>query len=84
MHSMISAFLPGSACAGARAFIINIASVVSTEMVMRSARRDQPPTATTKAAVVGLTKSVARDYISMAKAYAVTPSVQERSNLRPS
>jgi 2-keto-3-deoxy-L-fuconate dehydrogenase len=80
MHSMISAFLPAMR-ARRQGSIINIASVVSAEM----AAPDRYAYGTTKAAVVGLTKSIARDYISegvrcnaISPGTVDTPSLHER------
>ncbi len=80
MHTTISAFLP-SMLASRRGSIVNIASVVSSTKgaVNRFAY------GTTKAAVIGLTKSVARDFIdrgircnSISPGTVMTPSLQER------
>lgn len=80
MFNTITAFLPSMLAAG-EGSIINIASVVSSTkaVVNRFAY------ATTKAAVIGLTKSVARDFIergircnSISPGTVMTPSLQER------
>lgn len=80
MHLLISAFLPGMRTRR-QGSIINIASVVSAEMAAPA----RYAYATTKAAVVGLTKSVARDYISegvrcnsISPGTVETPSLHER------
>jgi 2-keto-3-deoxy-L-fuconate dehydrogenase len=80
MHRMIAAFLPGMR-ARRQGSIINIASVVSTEM----AAPERYAYGTTKAAVVGLTKSIARDYIgdgvrcnAISPGTVETPSLHER------
>ncbi|MBL8267078.1 SDR family oxidoreductase [Steroidobacter sp.] len=80
MFNTISALLPSMLAAG-EGSIVNIASVVSSTkaVVNRFAY------ATTKAAVIGLTKSVARDFIdrgircnSISPGTVMTPSLQER------
>ncbi|WP_129646412.1 SDR family oxidoreductase [Peristeroidobacter agariperforans] len=80
MFSTISAFLPSMLAAG-QGSIVNIASVVSSTKgaVNRFAY------GVTKAAVIGLTKSVARDYIDqgircncISPGTIMTPSLQER------
>lgn len=77
MHSMIGAFLPAMR-ARRQGSIINIASVVSAEM----AAPDRYAYATTKAAVVGLTKSVARDYIGEGiRCNAISPGTVETPSL---
>jgi 2-keto-3-deoxy-L-fuconate dehydrogenase len=77
MHSMISAFLPAMR-ARRQGSIINIASIVSAEM----AAPDRYAYATTKAAVVGLTKSVARDYIGEGiRCNAISPGTVETPSL---
>jgi len=77
MHSTISAFLPAMR-ARRQGSIINIASVVSAEM----AAPDRYAYATTKAAVVGLTKSVARDYIGEGiRCNAISPGTVETPSL---
>lgn len=80
MHLMISAFLPGMR-QRREGSIINVASVVSSEM----GAPDRYAYGTTKAAVIGLTKSVARDYIgegvrcnSISPGTVETPSLHER------
>lgn len=80
MHLLISAFLPGMRTRH-EGSIINIASVVSSEMGVP----DRYAYGTTKAAVIGLTKSVARDYIaegvrcnSISPGTVETPSLHER------
>jgi 2-keto-3-deoxy-L-fuconate dehydrogenase len=80
MHLLISAFLPGMR-ARRDGSIINIASVVSSEMGVT----DRYAYGTTKAAVIGLTKSVARDYIgdgvrcnAISPGTVETPSLHER------
>lgn len=80
MFSTISAFLPSMLAAG-QGSVVNIASVVSSTKgaVNRFAY------GVTKAAVIGLTKSVARDYIDqgircncISPGTIMTPSLQER------
>jgi 2-keto-3-deoxy-L-fuconate dehydrogenase len=80
MHLLITAFLPGMR-ARRDGSIINIASVVSSEMGVI----DRYAYGTTKAAVIGLTKSVARDYIgdgvrcnAISPGTVETPSLHER------
>jgi NAD(P)-dependent dehydrogenase (short-subunit alcohol dehydrogenase family) len=80
MHIMIASFLPHMRVRRDGS-IINIASVVSTVM----AAPNRYIYATTKAAVIGLTKSVARDYIaegvrcnSISPGTVDSPSLQER------
>jgi 2-keto-3-deoxy-L-fuconate dehydrogenase len=84
MHLMISAFLPGMRQRH-EGSIINVASVVSSEMGVP----DRYAYGTTKAAVIGLTKSVARDYIgdgvrcnSISPGTVETPSLHERIRAR--
>jgi 2-keto-3-deoxy-L-fuconate dehydrogenase len=84
MHLMISAFLPGMR-QRREGSIINVASVVSSEMGVP----DRYAYGTTKAAVIGLTKSVARDYIgdgvlcnSISPGTVETPSLHERIRAR--
>lgn len=80
MHLLISAFLPGMR-ERRDGSIINIASVVSSEM----GAPERYAYGTTKAAVIGLTKSVARDYIgdgvrcnAISPGTVETPSLHER------
>ena len=80
MASMIKAFLPGMR-ERKEGSIINIASVVSSV----KAAPDRFTYATTKAAVIGLTKSVARDFIaegircnSISPGTVESPSLHER------
>jgi 2-keto-3-deoxy-L-fuconate dehydrogenase len=77
MHLFISAFLPAMRVRRAGS-IINIASVVSAEM----GAPDRYAYGTTKAAVVGLTKSVARDYIAEGiRCNAISPGTVETPSL---
>lgn len=77
MHLFISAFLPAMRARRAGS-IINIASVVSAEM----GAPDRYAYGTTKAAVVGLTKSVARDYIAEGiRCNAISPGTVETPSL---
>ncbi len=77
MHLFISAFLPAMRARRAGS-IINIASVVSAEM----GAPDRYAYGTTKAAVVGLTKSVARDYIAAGiRCNAISPGTVETPSL---
>jgi 2-keto-3-deoxy-L-fuconate dehydrogenase len=77
MHLLISAFLPGMRARRAGS-IINIASVVSSEMGVP----DRYAYGTTKAAVIGLTKSVARDYIADGvRCNAISPGTVETPSL---
>ncbi len=80
MHLLIRAFLPAMR-ARRQGSIINIASVVSSEM----AAPDRYAYGTTKAAVIGLTKSVARDFVAdgvrcnaICPGTVETPSLHER------
>lgn len=80
MAKMIQAFLPAMTVRGSGA-IVNIASVVSSVM----AAPDRFAYGTTKAAVIGLTMSVARDYVShgircnsISPGTVDTPSLHER------
>ena len=80
MHVMIKSFLPDMRTRGAGS-IINIASVVSSI----KAAPNRYVYATTKAAVLGLTKAVARDFItegircnSISPGTVESPSLQER------
>ena len=76
MHSMISAFLPGMR-ARRQGSIINIASVAA-DMGLP----DRYAYSTTKAAVLGLTNSVARDYISEGiRCNAISPGTVETPSL---
>jgi 2-keto-3-deoxy-L-fuconate dehydrogenase len=77
MHLLISAFLPGMR-ARRQGSIINIASVVSAEM----GAPERYAYGTTKAAVVGLTKSIARDYIGEGvRCNAISPGTVETPSL---
>jgi 2-keto-3-deoxy-L-fuconate dehydrogenase len=77
MHLMISAFLPGMR-ERRDGSIINIASVVSSEMGVP----DRYAYGTTKAAVIGLTKSIARDYITDGvRCNAISPGTVETPSL---
>jgi 2-keto-3-deoxy-L-fuconate dehydrogenase len=77
MHLMISAFLPGMR-ARRDGSIINIASVVSAEM----GAPERYAYGTTKAAVIGLTKSIARDYIGAGvRCNAISPGTVETPSL---
>jgi 2-keto-3-deoxy-L-fuconate dehydrogenase len=77
MHTMISAFLPAM-LKRRDGSIINIASVVSSEMGVPN----RYAYGTTKAAVVGLTKSVARDYIGQGiRCNAISPGTVETPSL---
>jgi 2-keto-3-deoxy-L-fuconate dehydrogenase len=80
MHLFISTFLPAMRTRR-QGSIINIASVVSSEM----GAPERYAYGTTKAAVIGLTKSVARDYIgdgvrcnAISPGTVETPSLHER------
>jgi len=80
MHHMIAAFLPAMR-ARRDGSIVNIASVVSAEM----AAPNRYAYGTTKAAVVGLTKAIARDFVgdgircnSISPGTVETPSLHER------
>lgn len=78
MHLCISAFLPAMRTRRAGS-IINIASVVSCEM----GAPDRYAYGTTKAAIVGLTKSVARDYVGDGiRCNAISPGTVETPSLR--
>jgi 2-keto-3-deoxy-L-fuconate dehydrogenase len=77
MHLLISAFLPGMRARRAGS-IINIASVVSSEM----GAPERYAYGTTKAAVIGLTKSIARDYIGEGvRCNAISPGTVETPSL---
>jgi 2-keto-3-deoxy-L-fuconate dehydrogenase len=77
MHLLISAFLPGMRARHAGS-IINIASVVSSEM----GAPQRYAYGTTKAAVIGLTKSIARDYIGEGvRCNAISPGTVETPSL---
>lgn len=77
MHLLISAFLPAMR-ARREGSIINIASVVSSEM----GAPERYAYGTTKAAVIGLTKSVARDYIAEGvRCNAISPGTVETPSL---
>lgn len=77
MHLLISAFLPAMR-KRRDGSIINIASVVSSEM----AAPERYAYGTTKAAVIGLTKSVARDYIADGvRCNAISPGTVETPSL---
>ena len=77
MHLLISAFLPGMR-ERRDGSIINIASVVSSEM----GAPERYAYGTTKAAVIGLTKSVARDYIADGvRCNAISPGTVETPSL---
>jgi 2-keto-3-deoxy-L-fuconate dehydrogenase len=80
MYNTIRAFLPAMR-ARRKGSIVNIASVVSS----RKAAPDRFAYATTKAAVLGLTKSVARDYVAdgircnaISPGTVLSPSLRER------
>jgi 2-keto-3-deoxy-L-fuconate dehydrogenase len=78
MASTIKAFLPGMR-ERKNGSIINIASVVSATM----AAPNRFSYSTTKAAVIGLTKSVARDFISEGiRCNAISPGTTESPSLR--
>lgn len=78
MAGMIQAFLPAMASRG-KGSIINIASVVSSV----KAAPDRFSYGTTKAAVIGLTKSVARDFITTGvRCNAISPGTVESPSLR--
>jgi 2-keto-3-deoxy-L-fuconate dehydrogenase len=77
MHLLISAFLPGMR-ERRDGSIINIASVVSSEM----GAPQRYAYGTTKAAIIGLTKSVARDYIAEGvRCNAISPGTVETPSL---
>lgn len=77
MSTTIAAFLPAMVERGAGS-IINIASVVSSE----KAAPNRFSYATTKAAVLGLTKSVARDFIGAGiRCNAISPGTTESPSL---
>ena len=77
MEKMIRAFLPAMLAAG-RGSIVNIASVVSSVM----AAPNRFAYGTSKAAVIGLTMSVARDYISQGiRCNAISPGTVDSPSL---
>jgi len=77
MHMMTRACLPGMIARQAGS-IINIASVVSTIM----AAPNRFAYATTKAAIIGLTKSVARDFVAAGiRCNAISPGTVESPSL---
>lgn len=77
MHLLIGAFLPGMR-SRRDGSIINIASVVSSEMGVP----DRYAYGTTKAAVIGLTKSIARDYVTDGvRCNAISPGTVETPSL---
>jgi 2-keto-3-deoxy-L-fuconate dehydrogenase len=77
IHLVTSAFLPGMLKVGSGS-VINIASVVSTVM----AAPDRYAYATTKAAIIGLTKAIARDYIASGiRCNSISPGTVESPSL---
>ncbi|ASR10027.1 NAD(P)-dependent oxidoreductase (plasmid) [Rhizobium leguminosarum bv. viciae] len=78
MYRMIRAFLPGM-IAGGGGSIVNMASVASTVI----AAPNRFIYGTTKAAVIGLTKSVALDYVAQGiRANAICPGTVESPSLQ--